>query len=226
MDNANPTIIEVADLPTRKRERRTKKGAPRKAHDIAVCHADLPWDDPDDGDDEDQGNSENTGGEPIDAQEIFGTHAFVFSSLLRIRLLTGIDLIATISDPEHPVTLAQLGVVKIDDIHIDPPPVSGKGPELDVLSTVTVELTPTVNHCSLATVIGLAVRVRLDACLPPNYRLDVRMKDGYHDQDDQVNKQLADKERVAAALENDTLKRTLDTMMATCIKLYDSGDED
>lgn len=135
-------------------------------------------------------------------------------------------MIATISDPEHPLTLAQLAVVNLADIHIDPPPVPGKGPELDVLSTVTVELTPTVNHCSLATIIGLAVRVRLDACLPPNYRLDVRMKDGSHAQDDQVNKQLADKERVAAALENDTLKRTLDTMMATCIEIYESDGED
>ena len=94
------------------------------------------------------------------------------------------------------------------------------GPSLDTVTTVTVELTPTVNHCSLATIIGLAVRVRLEACLPPNYRVDVCMKDGSHAQDDQVNKQLADKERVAADLGNDTLKRTLDTMMETCVSGY------
>ena len=87
----------------------------------------------------------------------------------------------------------------------------------DALTTVLVELTPTVNHCSLATVIGLAVRVRLEQALPPNYRVDVVMKDGSHAQDDQVNKQLADKERVAAALENDTLKNVLDTMLQTCV---------
>ncbi|KAJ4420174.1 hypothetical protein N0V82_004517 [Gnomoniopsis sp. IMI 355080] len=206
MDNENPTIIEVANLPTRKRERRTKKGGPHKADDITGFNADLPWDDRDDDEQEGRSNGAETGGEPIDEQEIF-------------------DMIATISDPEHPLTLAQLAVVNLADIHIDPPPVPGKGPELDALSTVTVELTPTVNHCSLATIIGLAVRVRLDACLPPNYRLDVRMKDGSHAQDDQVNKQLADKERVAAALENDTLKRTLDTMMATCVEIYESDDE-
>lgn len=79
-----------------------------------------------------------------------------------------------------------------------------------------VECTPTINHCSLATVIGLAVRVRLEQTLPPNYRVDVRMKDGSHAQDDQVNKQLADKERVAAALENDTLRGVLDKMLETC----------
>ena len=99
------------------------------------------------------------------------------------------------------------------------------GPDLDTVTTVAVELTPTVNHCSLATIIGLAVRVRLESCLPPNYRVDVSMKDGSHAQDDQVNKQLADKERVAAALENDTLKRTLNHMMETCARIYDSDYE-
>lgn len=132
------------------------------------------------------------------------------------------DLIATISDPEHPHTLAELAVVNFADIHIDPPPTPGKAPDLDVLTTITVELTPTITHCSLITIIGLAVRMRLDRCLPPNYRLDVRVKEGTHDQYDQVIKQLADKERVAAALENDTLKQMLNTMMATCKK---SGDE-
>lgn len=115
--------------------------------------------------------------------------------------------------------------MNLADIHIDPPPTPGQGPDLDTLTTVTVELTPTVNHCSLATVIGLAVRVRLDACLPPNYRLNVKAKEGFHDQDDQITKQLADKERVAAALENETLKQSLDTMMATCVSVYGEDAE-
>lgn len=61
------------------------------------------------------------------------------------------------------------------------------------------------------------MRYRLEQTLPPNYRFDVRMKDGSHAQDDQVNKQLGDKERVAAALENDTLKGMLDKMLETCV---------
>ena len=81
---------------------------------------------------------------------------------------------------------------------------------------VLVEITPPITHCSLATVIGLGVRVRLERVLPPGYRVDVRIKAGTHSQDDQVNKQLADKERVAAALENDTLSGVLDKMLETC----------
>lgn len=84
---------------------------------------------------------------------------------------------------------------------------------------VLVEVTPTITHCSLATVIGLGVRVRLEQALPPNYRVDVRVKENTHSQDDQVNKQLADKERVAAALENETLKGVLDKMLETCVQV-------
>ena len=106
-------------------------------------------------------------------------------------------------------------MVRLDDIHLSPSPAERLDP--NTLTNVEVDLTPTVNHCSLATVIGLAVRVRLENALPPNYRIIVRMKDGSHAQDDQVNKQLGDKERVAAALENDTLKGIIEKMLETCV---------
>lgn len=124
-----------------------------------------------------------------------------------------IDLISTISDPEHPLSLGQLAVVNLEDIHFTPTP-SAADP--DALVEVLVEVTPTITHCSLATIIGLGIRVRLEQALPPNYRADVRMKKDMHAQDEQVNKQLADKERVAAALENQDLKRMLDSMLSTC----------
>lgn len=125
------------------------------------------------------------------------------------------DLIAPITDPEHPVSLGQLSVINLPDIHISPSPALGV-PSPNTIVRVTVLITPTVTHCGLATVLGLGVRVRLEQALPPNYRVDVRCKDGSHSQDDQVNKQLADKERVAAALENDTLRGVLDKMLETC----------
>lgn len=89
-------------------------------------------------------------------------------------------------------------------------------PPPDAIVQVTVRITPTITHCSLATVIGLGVRVRLEQALPPNYRVEVRCKEHSHSQDLQVNKQLADKERVAAALENGTLRAVLDKMLEKC----------
>lgn len=104
--------------------------------------------------------------------------------------------------------------MNLADVHISPPP--GTPTFQDELITVLVEITPTITHCSLATVIGLGVRVRLEQALPARYRVDVRIKAGTHSQDEQVNKQLADKERVAAALENATLLKVLMTMLETC----------
>jgi len=77
-------------------------------------------------------------------------------------------------------------------------------------------VTPTITHCSLATVIGLGVRVRLEQALPPRFRVDVRIKRGTHSTDEAVTKQLGDKERVAAALENETLMGVITKMLATC----------
>lgn len=121
------------------------------------------------------------------------------------------DLISSISDPEHPLSLGSLAVVNLPDIHIQPP----SSPHSSI-STVVVEITPTVTHCSLATVIGLGVRVRLEQALPPRFRIDVRIKKGAHSTDEAVNKQLGDKERVAAALENGTLMGVLRKMLSTC----------
>lgn len=60
------------------------------------------------------------------------------------------------------------------------------------------------------------MRVRLEQSLPPRFRTDVRIKEGMHSTADEVNKQLADKERVAAALENGTLMGVIGKMMETC----------
>ena len=58
--------------------------------------------------------------------------------------------------------------------------------------------------------------MRLEQALPPSYRVEVRIKKDTHNQAEEVNKQLADKERVAAALENASLGNILKTMMKPC----------
>lgn len=130
--------------------------------------------------------------EPIDAQEIY-------------------DLISSISDPEHPLTLGQLSVVNLSDIHV-------KHPELDkgYVGSVNVKITPTITHCSLATLIGLGIRVRLDRSVNKSYRIGIYVKEGTHQSENQVNKQLNDKERVCAACENPQLVKVVGRMLDTC----------
>ena len=58
--------------------------------------------------------------------------------------------------------------------------------------------------------------MRLERCLPPRFRVDVRVKEGTHSTAEQVTKQLGDKERVAAAMENQQLMGVLKKMLETC----------
>ena len=82
--------------------------------------------------------------DPIDAYEIF-SH------------------IKDVNDPEHPYSLEQLAVVSPENIVVD-----------DEKSRVTVYFTPTVEHCSMATLIGLSIRVQLLRVLPKRFKVDVR----------------------------------------------------
>ena len=103
-------------------------------------------------------------------------------------------------------------MVNLPDISIHPPPLASKSR----ITTARVLLTPTISHCSLATIIGLGVRVRLEQALPPRFRVDVRIKEGTHSTADAVSKQLGDKERVAAALENRNLVGVIGKMLEGC----------
>ena len=99
------------------------------------------------------------------------------------------DMLRHINDPEHPLTLEKLQVIKQELITIKD-------------GTVKVEFTPTIPNCSLATLIGLMIRVKLHRCLPSRFKIDVYIEKGRHETEEDINKQLNDKERVLAALEN------------------------
>lgn len=106
------------------------------------------------------------------------------------------ELLKDIRDPEHPeLTLSQLRVVKRNQILVMPS------------FHVLVEYTPTIPTCSVAVLIGLTLLRKLQLCVPCHYKIRVRIAEGKHVQETQVNKQLADKERIAASMENPNLSR-------------------
>ena len=97
---------------------------------------------------------------------------------------------------------------------------------------ISIRFTPTIPHCSMSTLIGcvsvagwvwcgmeplsvpyarllrrLCIRVKLLRSIPSRFKVDVTVTPGSHASEHQVNKQLNDKERVAAALENASLVR-------------------
>ncbi|KAM4591895.1 cytosolic iron-sulfur assembly component 2B [Odontesthes bonariensis] len=123
--------------------------------------------------------------DPIDDREIF-------------------DLIRSINDPEHPLSLEDLNVVEQVRVKVN-----------DAESTVGIEFTPTIPHCSMATLIGLSIKVKLLRSLPDRFKIDVHITPGSHASEEAVNKQLADKERVAAALENSSLLEVVNQCLSS-----------
>nr|KYP66454.1 UPF0195 protein At1g68310 family [Cajanus cajan] len=117
--------------------------------------------------------------------------------------LTFSNHIRDIKDPEHPYSLEELKVITEEAVEVD-----------DQRNYVRVTFTPTVEHCSMATIIGLCLRVKLMRSLPLRYKVDIRVAPGSHATEAAVNKQLNDKERVAAALENPNLLDMVDECLA------------
>ncbi|KAK9802584.1 hypothetical protein WJX73_007562 [Symbiochloris irregularis] len=124
--------------------------------------------------------------EPIDALEVF-------------------EHIRDITDPEHPYSLEQLNVVSEELITVN-----------DQSGRVRLNFTPTVAHCSMATLIGLSLRVKLMRSLPPRFKVDIYITPGAHSTEAAINKQLNDKERVAAALENPNLLEMVNKSLTSC----------
>lgn len=77
------------------------------------------------------------------------------------------DMIRHIDDPEHPNSLEELQVVYPHGVKV-----SG--------NKVSVQFTPTIPNCGMATLIGLMIRVQLHRCLPHTYKVDIVIEEGKH----------------------------------------------
>uniref|UniRef100_UPI00358EA85A cytosolic iron-sulfur assembly component 2A-like isoform X1 n=1 Tax=Myxine glutinosa TaxID=7769 RepID=UPI00358EA85A len=118
-------------------------------------------------------------------------------------------VIKDIRDPERPNSLEDLNVVSEECVRVD------------TLSMdeflVIIRFTPTIPHCSLATLIGLCLRVKLERSLPFKHKLEIYIAEGTHATEKEINKQINDKERIAAAMENPSLREIVES----CIKERD-----
>jgi len=115
------------------------------------------------------------------------------------------DIIRNIRDPEKPETLEELDVVQEDLVEVT------ELKESPGRFLIKITFVPTVPHCSLATLIGLCIRTKLLQELPERkFKIDIFIKEGSHSTADEITKQINDKERVAAALENPNLKSTVE----------------
>ena len=142
------------------------------------------------------------GGDPAEAMQVDGDE-WPGDARESVDALEIFEHIRDIRDPEHPYSLEQLSVVGEERIRVD-----------DACGRISVSFTPTVQHCSMATLIGLSLRVKLMRVLHPRFKVDIRVSPGSHASEAAVNKQLNDKERVCAALENPNLIQMVDRCIA------------
>ncbi|XP_017341695.1 cytosolic iron-sulfur assembly component 2A [Ictalurus punctatus] len=124
------------------------------------------------------------------------------SQKMEEKALEVYDVIRTIRDPEKPNTLEELDVVTEKCVEVQ---------DLgDDEYLIIIRFSPTVPHCSLATLIGLCLQVKLQRCLPFKHKLEIYITEGTHSTEEDINKQINDKERVAAAMENPNLREIVE----------------
>ena len=109
-------------------------------------------------------------------------------------------LIRLIRDPEHPFTLGQLRVVSPRFVKFQ-----------SSLNTIVIQFKPTIPNCSLSSIIGLCIREKIRRYFVTQNpsRLVVQLVENSHEDYHAINKQLSDKERIAAALDNPEVSRVI-----------------
>ena len=79
-------------------------------------------------------------------------------------------MIRHINDPEHPNTLEELDVIRVDYLNVN-----------KETKEVKVDFKPTIPNCGMASLIGLSIREKLFRSLPQEFKIDVFIKKGTHE---------------------------------------------
>lgn len=108
-------------------------------------------------------------------------------------------LVSSIRDPERASTLEQLDITHSDRIVVT----QGN------YTLVEVYLKPTNPACHLVQQIALSIHLKLEENMVDfnRIKLVIRLEPGSHNDIEGVEKQVNDKERVAAALENEEIRK-------------------
>lgn len=77
-----------------------------------------------------------------------------------------------VKDPEKPNTLADLQVITDESVQVQP--FEGDG------YLVRIDFNPTVPHCSLASLIGLCIRGKIEKNVLERIKLDIVIAEGKH----------------------------------------------
>ncbi|CAG9324457.1 unnamed protein product [Blepharisma stoltei] len=108
--------------------------------------------------------------------------------------MRAIDAIGSIKDPDHTESLRELGVVSEEEIQVE---------EISGGYSALIRWKPNCYTCPHASNMALCMRYKLQEAFNnnENIKIDILLKDDGHSTKYDIDKQVNDKERVAAALE-------------------------
>lgn len=110
------------------------------------------------------------------------------------------ELIRYIKDPEYPNSLEELSVVDFEWVNVN----TIESKYRSQIKCIEVSFTPTVPHCSMASIIGLSIIKVLRHFFDGKF-IRVKIVEETHSDWRGINKQLDDKDRIFAAFENQAI---------------------
>jgi len=105
-----------------------------------------------------------------------------------------------VMDPEQPVSVVDMGVVKAEDVKV-------------TKDEVRVEFTPTSPYCPMGAVIGILIRKALEDALPGKHVM-VKVKPGTHLREDACNAMIMDDAQYKSAVDRLAAQGALDRLIA------------
>ncbi|MDO8123610.1 MAG: iron-sulfur cluster assembly protein [Candidatus Hermodarchaeota archaeon] len=102
-------------------------------------------------------------------------------------------------DPEHPVNVVEMGLVKNEDVTITD-------------ETIRVEFAPTSPMCPMGAVIGIIIRKALEDEFPDK-KVTVTVKSGTHMREEACNTMINDEDQYQTAIDKLTASGALDRLI-------------
>ncbi len=110
-----------------------------------------------------------------------------------------INILRRVLDPEHPVSVIEMGLVKEEDVTIT-------GDEIHI------QFSPTVPQCPMGAVIGIVIRKAVEDEFPDNKVL-VKVKPGTHMREEACNRMINNDEQYNSAIEKLNASGALDRLI-------------
>jgi metal-sulfur cluster biosynthetic enzyme len=118
---------------------------------------------------------------------------------MRMETEAVMTVLRRVLDPEHPVNVVEMGLVKNGDVTITD-------------DAISIEFAPTSPMCPMGAVIGIIIRKAVEDEFPDK-KVNVTVKAGTHMREDACNTMINDENQYKTAIEKLTVSGALDRLI-------------